>query len=458
MLNFPYRKWDFLAIGGVGMSAIAKVMKHFGCQVTGTDLHESQELERLRKFGISIRLGHSGKIPDGTEAVVYSSAIPQNNPELWAARSKGLAIFHRAEMLAHMMNQSTSVGVTGTHGKSTTSALISFLLNALNKKPTCLVGGDIRNAGDNVILGSSDYIVAEIDESDQTQELARPDVAVITNIEADHLDQYGDLAAVEASFVRFVDGLDKRWVIGAKHDEVFKRVAQHVQPPHFYTFGFDSSADFYAENISISGLGSNFDVLFKGNRIRQTKLSIPGKHNVANALAGIAAMHALGMDMGEVLKALPLFKGVRRRLEVLIDEEDLLVVDDYAHHPTEVQASIQSLKMLGRPLTVIFQPHRFSRTVLMAETFGDCFRGADRVWITDIYAADEKPLASVSSQLILEAVRKGSHPDAEKLPRHEIINRIESSRIPQEIIAFFGAGDIGELAYAFGKRKTEMPV
>ena len=169
-------------------------------------------------------------------------------------------------------------------------------------------------------------------------------------------------------------------------------------------------------------------------------------------------MRALGMEMENVLKALPLFKGVRRRLEVVIDDDDLLVVDDYAHHPTEVQASIQSLKMLGRPLTVIFQPHRFSRTVLMADAFTDCFRGADRVWITDIYAADEKPLAAVSSQLILEAVRRGSHPNAEKLPRHEIIQRIESNRIPQEIIAFFGAGDIGELAYVLGKRQTEMSV
>lgn len=458
MLEFPSKRWDLLAIGGAGMSAVAKVLNHFGCRVSGTDLHESAELDRLRKAGIAVRVGHTGRVPDDVEAVVYSSAIPQSNPELWCARSRGLRIFHRAEILAHMMTQTTSVGITGTHGKSTTSALVSFVLHELGKKPTCLVGGDIRNIGDNVILGGREYMVAEIDESDQTQELSRPDVAVVTNLEADHLDQYGDFGAVEASFMRFVDGLDRRWLIGRFEDESLNRIIRHIRPPHCYSFGFDSRADFYAADVQMEGFRSRFEVCCRGKRVGGAELNVPGMHNIANAVAGIAALQALGIDAAEVIPMLPLFKGVCRRLEILFERDDLLVVDDYAHHPTEVEASIKSLKLLGRPVTVVFQPHRFSRTQRMADSFAHCFKGADRVWITDIYAADEKPLAQVSSDLILRAVRRGSHPDAERLPKREILNRIESGRLTREVIAFLGAGDIGEIAHAFGKRQAEMPL
>ncbi len=443
----------FIGIGGVGMSALARVLKYRGLEVSGSDMKETASTRSLINEGIHVYLGQNQIHFDTVDLVVYSSAIQSSHLELAVARKQGLKVYHRAEILSSLFNHAqTSIAVTGTHGKTTTSSMISFVLSELGKNPTCLVGGDVLNLGTNTILGGSDLWVSEVDESDKSHELYAPTYAIMTNLEEDHLDNYRDLKDLEESFARFLTNLrNPGAAIYSADDPVLKHLIFESGKPAI-SFGLTPQADFYADNIRFNAFGSEFDFYETGFFSARVKLSVPGFHNIANALAAMTLMIQLGIEPETIIEPLSRFQGARRRLEIKWKSEEMIVIDDYAHHPTEVRASIQALSEMGRRLIVVFQPHRFSRTQHFFKEFGHAFDHADEVILTDIYGAGEANPNGIGVDVIYQQVAKSGHPSVRIVPKKEITSYLLGHSNASAIVAFLGAGDIGEVADEFANR------
>lgn len=440
----------FIGIAGIGMSGLAKAVKAFGYFVSGSDMKDGHVLQELRKRGVVIFPGHDGKnLKDDVDLVVYSSAIKEDNPEFAAAKAQGVTMVRRAELLAHFMNQGKSIAILGTHGKTTTSSMVSHLLSRLNLNPTCFVGGEMINFQDNVLLGDKNWVVGEIDESDGTHLLFSPSHVILTNLELDHADFYADLEDVKSKFAKFLENLRPDSTVVYSSDcpnlsEVISRKELKT-----ISYGLKAAADFSALDIHFDGLTLSYELIHKGERLGKVVLSIPGRHNVLNSLGAIALLYTMGLPLDEILRHLPKFLGARRRLEQKWDEPGLLVVDDYAHHPTEVAASLSALKASGRKVTCIFQPHRYSRAISLAKIFGSSFSSADRVILTEIYSAGEVNTFGVDSSIIYNAVTDNGHPDIHRIPKEQVIEYLLKHPEPNEIIAFLGAGDITEVADRF---------
>lgn len=449
----PARRAYFIGIGGVGMSALAKVLRHRGFEVAGSDRSENRFVRELKGVGIPVFVGQKEVQVGDRDQIIYSSAIAQDHPEMLAARSKNLPLIHRAEALASLLNQAgTSVGVTGTHGKTTTSAMISFVLSETGRHPTCLVGGDIANLGTNAILGGNEYFVSEIDESDGTQEYYAPHYAVVTNVDEDHMDHYTHLNRLKASIARFLSNLrNPGLLVYYADDSILKEIAPASGKPCL-SYGLTPNADVYAERIRLEGFHSEFELFYEGFYAGRVILSVPGVHNILNAMAAVSVLSELGLDLDEVLETLFRFRGARRRLEVKLDLDELMVIDDYAHHPAEVAASLRALARLRKPLTVVFQPHRFSRIRYLGSRFGEAFREAQELILTEIYGAGEANPHNVTSEIIYEAVRQTNHPCVKMVPKASVISYLLSRNSREGIIAFLGAGDIGEVADEFARR------
>lgn len=446
-----------IGIGGVGMSALARVLKKRGLRVSGSDSRESRATRELESSGIPVHIGQSLVGFGDADLIIYSSAIRQDHIEMKAAREKGRRIQHRAEILSSLLNQAaTSIAVTGTHGKTTTSSMISFLLSELGKNPTCLVGGDVINLGTNTLLGDSDLWVSEVDESDKTHELYAPNYTVVTNLEEDHVDNYKDLEDLKNSFLKFfAHTRNPGLLIYGQDDPVLREVVKASGKPHV-SFGIGEPADFMAQNIKMNDFGSEFDLVESGLYATRFKLSIPGIHNVLNALAAVAALIPLGIDPEEMAQVLGRFYGTRRRLEIKWQSASMVVIDDYAHHPTEVRASIRALRALGKRLTVIFQPHRFSRTRYFFRQFGSAFDEADELILTEVYGAGEANPENVSVDCIYEEVRHAGHPAVQVIGKQKIVEYLMNRPQKSGIVAFVGAGDIGELADEFANRYKNL--
>lgn len=449
----PGKEVCFLGIGGVGMSALARVLAARGLKVRGYDSKEGGSVQKLRAEGIPVITGHRPVHLSSAEWVVYSSAISKNNPEFKRAEALELSIYHRAEVLAHLMNQAISLAITGTHGKTTCSALASFLLTRAGFEPTCLVGGELLNYGSNVILGRTHLFVAEVDESDRSQLFFTPDFALITNLEADHLDVYHDLTDLKNSFRVFLDQIKKTGkLIYCFDDPNMRELISQDKIQGAVSYGMTAEADYYAHEVSLDGFKSRYVLYHHGKKVDTVELSVPGLHNVLNSLGVIALLGSFGVRLDRFLPFLKEFRGTARRLEVKLDLPNLLVIDDYAHHPTEVRASLRALRGLGRRTTVVFQPHRFSRTLHLAREFSEAFDYADRVVLTDIYGAGEENIRHVKTSSIYDAVKQSGHPNVHMVPRGQIIDFLTENRNPNEIVAFLGAGDIGEIANEFADR------
>ena len=452
VLNLSRRAY-FVGIGGVGMSALAKVLRHRGFEVAGSDRTENRSVRELSQLGIPVYVGQKEVHVGDEDQIIYSSAIAENHLEMTAAPGKNLRIVHRAQALASLLNQAeTSVAITGTHGKTATSCMISFVLAETGRHPTCLVGGDISNLGTNAILGGDEYFVSEVDESDGTQEYYAPNYAVITNVDEDHMDHYENLNDLRASMSRFLDNLkNPGLVVYYADDPILKEIVPKSGKPHL-SYGLTPQANVYAERIRLEGFHSEFELFHEGFFAGKVLLSVPGIHNVLNSMAAISVLLELGLDLDEILETLFRFRGARRRLEVKLDLDQLIVIDDYAHHPAEVAASLRALTRLGKPLTVVFQPHRFSRTQYLGSRFGDAFREAHELILTEIYGAGEANPHNVTSEVIYEAVRQTKHPCVKMVPKASVIDYLLSRHSQEGIIAFLGAGDIGEVADEFARR------
>lgn len=439
------KKLHFVGIGGVGMSAIAEVMLDKGYEISGSDLSDSEVVKKLRSKGAVIYKGHNASNVEGKEAIVLSSAIHQDNPELVQAKKLGLKIFHRSDILAYLLNAVKGIAVAGAHGKTTTSSMISVVLEHAKVDPTIIIGGFVDYLDGNAKLGKSDYLVAEADESDGSFLKFYPHISVVTNIEDDHMDHYGSMENIIKAFVQFVQNLDKEngLAVLCFDNENIRNIAPKVDR-NYISYALEHEADYTATDIVTDGPHTTFSVVYKGENLGKVTVNVPGRHNVLNALATIAVCRQLGLSMQEIADGFTAFVGTKRRFQTKFRNSDVWIVDDYAHHPTEIQTTIKAAKQTKpNRLVVAFQPHRYTRTQLLREEFGSCFKGADVLILTDIYAASEDPIPGISGKTIVDEVKKQTGVDAvyiEKLA--DIAPWLKNHTQKGDLIITMGAGNI----------------
>lgn len=431
----------FVGIGGIGMSGLAEVLAHGGVTVSGCDLKRSAATDLLRSRGVDVAIGHDPSHVEGKDLVIITSAVKGEHPEVDAARVNGTRIMKRAELLGELVNDKRSIGVSGTHGKTTTSAMVSMVLEEAGLDPTILVGGMVRNLRTNAKTGAGEFLVVEADEYDRTFHRLHPEVAVITNIEADHLEYYGNIEAIIEAFRIYAGGVRRGGVvIGCADDAHVARLLRHAEG-RVVSYGLGEGVDIQATNLGFADGGISFEVPGVGF----FKLFVPGEHNVRNALAAIAVGRELGIDGHVIASALAKFLGVDRRFQILGDYLGALVVDDYAHHPTEVRATLEAARRgyPGRRLVALFQPHLYSRTLEFAKEFGESLRIADVPIVTPIYAAREKPVEGVSSRVIADSVEGVEFLDRSNA---EIVNEMRRRLERNDLFITMGAGDVHEVA------------
>ena len=436
----------FIGIGGVGMSGLAKILLEKGYKVSGSDLAANETTSKLSSLGATVFHGHHPEhLPASVERVVVSSAIKENNPELQKARALGLSIISRGELLAELMAREKGIAVAGSHGKTTTSSMIAWCLEKNGWDPTIVVGGEVTNIGDNAKLGRGEYMVAEADESDGSFLKLNPYIAVVTNVEDDHLDHYGTFDNIVTAFADFLALVPPTGfsVVGTD-SPVTKALAK--EQPKVITYGFDAEADYRAVQLQLTENHSKATVQYKGTYLGTLELKMPGKHNIGNALATVAVCLELGLSFGEITEALASFQGAKRRFQHLGTAGDIKVVDDYAHHPTEISATLAAAKQLEpRILWAVFQPHRFSRTHQLYQEFGKAFKDADQVVITDIYAAVESPIPGVSAEIIVKAIEEEGGKVVYLPGQQEIVTYLRDHCGPGDMVLTLGAGDIWQV-------------
>ncbi len=403
------RHLHFVGMGGIGMSGIAEVFLNQGYRVSGSDLSESDSVQRLRNLGAEVHIGHRAENVRDAQVVVISSAVRPDNPEVLEARSRRIPVIPRAEMLGELMRGKTGIAVAGSHGKTTSTSMVAAILTQASLDPTVVVGGKVDALGGNAKLGQGDWVIAEADESDGSFLHLPATFAIITNIDNDHLDHYGTLQAIETAFVEFVAQLPfyGRAAVNGDDPGVRRCLSRFTKP--ITTFGFESSNDWSAEEVESLPFGSRFQVRCRGERLGAVEIRVPGRHNVLNALGALAIADAIGVSFEDAVSGLASYGGVKRRFEIRWrdDARKQMVVDDYGHHPTEVRATLAAARSAwdGR-IVAVFQPHRYSRTLHCHDGFLSAFQGADVLLLTEIYAAGEEPIEGVSGEALAREVRE----------------------------------------------------
>jgi len=444
----------FVGIGGIGMSGIAEVMINLGYQVQGSDMRESAITERLKKLGATIFIGQKAEQVVGAGAIVMSSAIKADNPELVEARSRSIPVVRRAEMLAELMRLKWTVAVGGTHGKTTTTTMIAALLEGGGLDPTVINGGIINAYGSNAKLGLGKWMVVEADESDGSFLKLLPTVAVVTNIDPEHMEHYGEFDILRAAFDSFVQNLPFYGfaVLCVDHPEVQNLVAR-VSDRRIVTYGFNPQADVRAENLRLETGGSRFDVVFRnvdGDEETWPDLFLPmaGKHNTQNVLSAIAVSRELGLSQEQVRAGLDSFGGVKRRFTHVGEWEGVNIIDDYGHHPVEIAAVLQAARQVtqgsheGGRVHAVMQPHRYSRLEDLFEDFSTCFNDADYVYIADVYAAGEAPIEGVSAPALVASIQSHGHRNVGLTSKATLAKDIKDDLKKGDVIVCLGAGDI----------------
>ncbi|HEY6865940.1 MAG TPA: UDP-N-acetylmuramate--L-alanine ligase [Candidatus Eisenbacteria bacterium] len=436
----------FIGVGGVGMSGIAEVLLNMGYQVSGSDLKPGEATQRLVELGGRIFTGHAASNIEGAQVVVYSTAIPPDNPELAAARELGLPVIGRAEMLAELMRMKYGVAVGGAHGKTTTTSMIAAVLARGGLDPTIVVGGRLHAIGSNARLGHGQFLVAEADESDGSFLRLSPAVAVVTNIDREHLDHYGDLDAVLQAFVYFANRVPFYGVaVLCADDPHTRRIAPRVTKRTLF-YGTLPETDVRATEVRLKPHGARFLVHAFGREMGEVEIQIPGRHNVLNALAAVSVGLEVGVGFGHIAESLAALRGVGRRFETRGETAGVRVVDDYGHHPTEIRATLAAARGLGRRVLVVVQPHRYSRTAALREEFGTAWGDADRVWVLDIYPAGEAPLPGVTGRTIVEAAEAaGAAHVTFAASALEAAAAAAAEARPGDVVLTLGAGDVGKL-------------
>ena len=439
----PAEPVHFIGVGGAGMSGIATVLAQLGVVVTGSDLKVSRYTRHVESCGVKVAIGHREENLGDAALVVISSAIPESNPELRAARRRGLPVLQRAEMLARVMAMRRGIAVAGTHGKTTTSSLIAHVLYQCGKDPTFLVGGELNDIGSNAGVGQGEWLVAEADESDGSLLFLRPEVAVITNVELDHHANYRSLEDVREVFRRFVALLPERGLLVLADGRGTEFLRDLVTVP-VVTYGL-AHGDYVADVERADDRGSAFDVRERGERLGRVELRVPGEHNVLNALAALAALAHVGVAFEEAVPHLGTFSGAARRFQEIGRCDGIVVVDDYAHHPTEIAATLKAAKAgTYRRVIAVFQPHLYSRTRYLQREFGHALALADEAIVTDIFAAREEPEPGVSGKLIVDAyLRERPGGPVWYLPHlADVVAHLEKHVRSGDLVLTIGAGDV----------------
>lgn len=447
----------FVGIGGIGMSGIARVLKKMGFTITGSDLKPTPITHELEEMGIKVFYGHRRENCADAQVLVYSSAIALDNPELIQAQEARIPVIPRAEMLAELMRMRYSITVSGTHGKTTTTSMISLVLEEAGFKPTSVIGGLVRGSKTNGRLGEGKYLVAEADESDKSFLLLLPTLAVITNIEEEHLDCYKDLDEIKRAFLDFANRVPFYGsVVACADDQNIQEILPKMKR-HTITYGFSPQAQIRGVDIDLHGFSSSFRVLKGDTELGIIELAVGGQHNALNSLAVVAVCDELAVPFSKVRTGLMSFRGVHRRQELKGKKADITVIDDYGHHPTEIKKTLEAVRT-GFPknrLITVFQPHRYTRTKFLHRQFGPSFSLTDILIITDIYPAGEQPIAGVSSLLIVNAIKE-NNPDKPKIVHEQdftkIIDYILEIIKPGDVILTLGAGNIWQIGEAVLKR------
>ncbi len=444
------KRIHLVGIGGIGMSGIAEVLHRRGFIVSGSDIKESENTSYLKKLGIDVFIGHRAENIQDAEVVVYSSAInPEANPETNYARTLGIPTIRRAEMLAEITRLNYTVAISGTHGKTTTTSMCGHLLVSAGFDPTIIVGGRLRSFGGiNARLGNGEWTVLEADEYDRSFLQLLPTIAVVNNIEPEHLDIYKDFEDIKATFAEFLNKVPFYGLVVAGIDnngvkEILKDIHRKV-----VTFGLSRLADFRAENIVFAESQTYFECYHNSISLGRFILNIPGPHNVKNALATIAVGTQLGIDIETIRQTLLEFSGVHRRFEIKLDQNGILVVDDYAHHPSEVSATLLAARTgWNRRIIAIFQPHTYTRTLALAKEFGSAFDQADILIVTDVYPAREEPIEGVTGMLVAENAKQFGHKSVYYVPNlDEVVPKVLELLREGDMVITLGAGSIWKVA------------
>ena len=443
-----YQHIHFVGIGGVGMSGIAEILVNLGYRVSGSDQKRNETIERLERLGAKIFTGHRAENVEGVHVVVYSSAVPRDNVELQTARQRQVPTIERAEMLAELMRLKYGIAVAGTHGKTTTTSMVGAVLAEGRYDPTIVVGGRVTNLGSNARLGQGEYLVAEADESDGSFLKLAPTIAVVTTIDAEHLDHYGSLDAIRAAFLTFVNKVPFYGAVVLCLDQPnIQMLLPHVEK-RIITYGLESGADLVARRPQLHGMTSRFEVFHHGELLGECVLQIPGRHNVLNALAAIGVGLDLEIPFATIAAALAGFAGVQRRFQVRGTAGGVTVVDDYGHHPAEIRATLAAAKAgFDCRVVTVFQPHRYSRTLHLRQEFLTAFNQADVLVVMDIYPAGEAPIPGVSAADLADDIRAHGHRNVTYLgnDRARIVDHVCEISRPGDLVLTLGAGDVSQL-------------
>jgi UDP-N-acetylmuramate--alanine ligase len=450
------RKVHFVGIGGIGMSGIAEVLLNLGYAVSGSDLKHTPVTERLAALGARVSEGHAAENVRGAQVVVTSAAVAAANPEVLEAQRLQIPVIPRAEMLAELMRLKFNVAVAGAHGKTTVTSMVAVMLAEAGLDPTAVIGGRLDAFGSSARLGKGELMVVEADESDRSFLYLLPSIAVVTNIDREHLDHYRDLEEISTAFLDFVNKVpfygaviactDPPW--GERFLKLLPRIRRRVT-----TYGLEPGADCLASAIELGPQGSSFDVAFKRRTLGPFKLGVTGRHNVQNALAAVAVGLELELGADKIRDGLERFRGVDRRFQVKAERNGITVVDDYGHHPAEIRSVMEAARLRGpRRILAIFQPHRYTRTKFLMDDFAACFDGCERVYVLDIYPASEPPIPGVTAQRLVERMRELGLDRARYAPSEEaVIQEVLADARPGDLIVTVGAGSVWKVGEALGE-------
>ncbi len=436
----------FVGIGGIGMSGIAEVLLNLGYPVTGSDLKESETTRRLESLGARCFAGHDAANVGQADVVVVTSAARKDNPELVEARRRGVPVIPRAEMLAELMRLKYAVAVAGSHGKTTTTSMIAHVLAAGGLDPTAVVGGKLNNLGSNAKLGKGEYMVVEADESDGSFLKFSPTIAVVTNVDPEHLDHYGSFDELKDAFVEFVNKVPFYGLAVMCLDHPVVQAMLPALERRHVTYGLAPQADYRADELEASAFRARFRARRRGEDLGVFELNMVGEHNVQNAVAAIAVADDVGVPLEEIRHALATFTGVQRRFTVLGEAGGVTVVDDYGHHPAELKATLAGARRSfpQRRIVVAFQPHRYTRTRDLLPDFARSFNDADAVVVTAIYAASEDPIPGVTGEALVEAIRACGHRDVSYVEKKAVVPHLLERLRPGDLLLLQGAGDINQ--------------
>lgn len=438
------RKIHFVGIGGIGMSGIAEVLLNLGYEVSGSDLRETEITRRLIELGGTIAYGHRAENIVEADVVVTSTAVKADNPEVVEAHRRLVPVIPRAEMLAELMRMKYGIAVAGTHGKTTTTSMVATVLSHGGIDPTAVIGGRLDSLGSNAKLGQGKFLVAEADESDGSFLKLSPTIAVVTNIDADHLDFYRDLEQIKETFVDFINKVPFFGLAVLCLDDGNIQALIPQVKKRFVTYGLNSQADYNATEIEHRGDRTAFTVYYRGERLGRLSIRMPGRHNVLNALAAVAVARELELPFTVIAEGFQDFGGVQRRFQIKHDAAGIMVVDDYGHHPAEIKATLAAARSgWERRLIVVFQPHRYTRTRALFDEFVTAFYQADQVIVMDVYAAGEEPIAGAEGRALAEGIASHGHRDARFIgERQAVVEHLLALAQPGDLILTLGAGNV----------------